>query len=96
MMRLYLLDTLTDFRTDVSGVRAQDIKFTDHNAMELHACRKMVGDLLTNKILVGHSLKNAFGAATAKIETNIFNMYKILSEFLAKRRSSERMIASSQ
>jgi len=55
-------DRVTDFRTHVSGVRAKDIKFTNHNAMELHACRKKVGEILKNKILVGHSLKNDFAA----------------------------------
>ena len=55
-------DRVTDFRTHVSGVRAKDIKFTNHNAMELHACRKKVGEILKNKILVGHSLKNDFSA----------------------------------
>lgn len=55
-------DRVTDFRTHVSGVRAKDIRFTNHNAMELHACRKKVGQILQNKILVGHSLKNDFAA----------------------------------
>ena len=55
-------DRVTDFRTHVSGVRAKDIRFTNHNAMELHACRRKVGEILKNKILVGHSLKNDFAA----------------------------------
>jgi RNA exonuclease 4 len=55
-------DRVTDFRTHVSGVRAKDIKFTNENAMELHACRKKVAEIIKNKILVGHSLKNDFAA----------------------------------
>lgn len=55
-------DRVTDFRTHVSGVRAKDIKFTNENAMELHACRRKVSQILKNKILIGHSLKNDFAA----------------------------------
>merc|ERR1711976_38891 len=39
-----------------------DIRSTNENAMELHACRKKVGEIIKNKILVGHSLKNDFSA----------------------------------
>lgn len=55
-------DRVTDFRTYVSGVRAKDIRSTSKNAMELHACRKKVGQILKSKILIGHSLKNDFAA----------------------------------
>eukprot|EP00521_Asterionellopsis_glacialis_P007460 CAMPEP_0195281702 /NCGR_PEP_ID=MMETSP0707-20130614/904_1 /TAXON_ID=33640 /ORGANISM="Asterionellopsis glacialis, Strain CCMP134" /LENGTH=331 /DNA_ID=CAMNT_0040340613 /DNA_START=46 /DNA_END=1038 /DNA_ORIENTATION=- len=47
---------VTDFRTHVSGVTAKHLHSDD--AMELHACRKKVGEILRNKILVGHALKN--------------------------------------
>ena len=53
---------VTDFRTFVSGVRAKDIRSTNQDAMELHACRKKVGSLIKDKILIGHSLKNDFAA----------------------------------
>ena len=60
-----LLDTfvrvperVTDFRTHVSGVRAKDIRVTNDNAMDPNDCRQIVGELLLNKILVGHALKN--------------------------------------
>lgn len=55
-------DKVTDFRTFVSGVRAKDIRVGSGRAMELHACRKKVGMLLKDKILVGHALKNDFAA----------------------------------
>ena len=56
-------DRVTDFRTYVSGVRAKDIqKSKNSNAMELHACRKKVADIIHQKILIGHSLKNDFDA----------------------------------
>lgn len=55
-------DRVTDFRTFVSGVRAKDIKITSSNSMELHACRKKVGEIMKDKILIGHSLKNDFAA----------------------------------
>jgi hypothetical protein len=68
-----LLDTfvtvperVTDFRTWVSGVRAKDIQFSSNkdqqNVMELNACRSLVGNLLKDKIVVGHALKNDFQA----------------------------------
>ena len=53
---------VTDFRTFVSGVTAKDIRSTNEDAMELHACRKKVGELIKDKILIGHSLKNDFSA----------------------------------
>lgn len=55
-------DRVTDFRTHVSGVRAADIKAKNDDAMELHACRRKVGEMLQGKILVGHALKNDFSA----------------------------------
>ena len=47
---------VTDFRTFVSGVRAKDI--STRTAMEVTACRTQVAELLRDKILVGHALKN--------------------------------------
>ncbi len=55
-------DRVTDFRTFVSGIRAKDIKMTNSNSMELHTCRQKVGEIIHNKILVGHSLRNDFQA----------------------------------
>jgi RNA exonuclease 4 len=60
-----LLDTfvrvperVTDFRTKVSGVRAKDIAIKNLNAMNHDEVRLAVGNILQNKILVGHALKN--------------------------------------
>jgi RNA exonuclease 4 len=60
-----LLDTfvrvperVTDFRTKVSGVRAKDIAIKNENAMNHDEVRLVVGNILQDKILVGHALKN--------------------------------------
>jgi RNA exonuclease 4 len=58
-----LLDTfvkpnvkVTDFRTEVSGVRPRDI----HDAPDLSEIQQKVIQLLDGRVLVGHSLKNDF------------------------------------
>jgi len=50
---------VTDFRTDWSGVRSQDL-FGKHakNAVSFAECQEVVAAELKNKILVGHGLKN--------------------------------------
>ena len=64
-----LLDThvrvperVTDFRTFVSGVRPKDIASTNMNAVDHASVRTTVGQLLHNKILVGHALTNDLSA----------------------------------
>jgi len=66
-----LLDTfvtvperVTDFRTWVSGVRAKDIQYNNNKSrvMELNDCRTHVGNIIKDKIVVGHALKNDFQA----------------------------------
>jgi RNA exonuclease 4 len=64
-----LLDThvrvperVTDFRTHVSGVRPKDIAPTNRNAVDHESARTTVGQLLHNKILVGHALTNDLSA----------------------------------
>jgi RNA exonuclease 4 len=47
---------VTDFRTFVSGVTAKDI--SARAAMNVQDCRQQVSDILRDKILVGHALKN--------------------------------------
>jgi len=47
---------VTDFRTFVSGVKPKDI--STRTAMDVVECRKQVAELLRDKILVGHALKN--------------------------------------
>lgn len=54
---------VTDFRTWVSGVRPKDISSSQNSdAMELQACLKRVGEIMKDKIVVGHSLKSDFEA----------------------------------
>mmetsp|Transcript_44816 Transcript_44816/g.54229 ORF Transcript_44816/g.54229 Transcript_44816/m.54229 type:complete len:356 (-) Transcript_44816:57-1124(-) len=47
---------VTDFRTFVSGIRAQDIQ--SDRAMRLDQCRALVKKILHGKILIGHGLEN--------------------------------------
>jgi RNA exonuclease 4 len=47
---------VTDFRTFVSGVTPKDI--SSRAAMNVQECRQQVSDVLKDKVLVGHALKN--------------------------------------
>jgi len=49
-------EPVTDFRTFVSGIRAQDI--CSDAAMELSECRERVRKIIKGKILIGHALEN--------------------------------------
>ena len=49
-------EEVTDYRTFVSGVRAEDLISTD--AMEFGECRRYVQKLIANKVLIGHALQN--------------------------------------
>lgn len=49
-------ETVTDYRTYVSGIRAEDIN--SDQAIELEECRLAVQSIVKGKILVGHALKN--------------------------------------
>jgi len=53
---LRVSEPVTDFRTSVSGIRQCDID--SDFAMDLDDCKKIVKDLIKDKILVGHGLKN--------------------------------------
>jgi RNA exonuclease 4 len=47
-------EKITDYRTDVSGIRSPDLKSQD--AMTYGQCRLIVQELLRGKVLVGHGL----------------------------------------
>ena len=49
---------MTDFRTHVSGIR----KSTLRDAIPFRTCQAKIGAHMTDKILVGHALKNDFQA----------------------------------
>ena len=51
-------DKIIDFRTKYSGIRAKDLA----NAKTLQECQRDVAQLLHDKILVGHALKNDLDA----------------------------------
>jgi len=51
-------EEVTDYRTFVSGLRAEDIE--SEHAISYENCRDTVQNLLAGKILVGHALKNDF------------------------------------
>lgn len=48
-------ETVTDYRTHVSGIQEEDLQ---NATMALDECREQVLNLVRNKVLVGHSLKN--------------------------------------
>lgn len=47
---------VTDYRTFVSGIVADDL--TSEDAVDYEECRSRVQELISDKILVGHALKN--------------------------------------
>ena len=47
-------DKVTDYRTKVSGIRPQDIK----DGEDFKKVQKEISDMLTGRILVGHSIKH--------------------------------------
>ncbi|KAF0683856.1 Aste57867_24131 [Aphanomyces stellatus] len=48
------LEKVTDFRTHVSGIRSKSLR----NAIPFAKCQNDVGELLKDKILVGHAVRN--------------------------------------
>jgi RNA exonuclease 4 len=46
---------VTDYRTFVSGITEADLERAE---MDIHMCRERVQDIIEDKILVGHALKN--------------------------------------
>jgi len=51
-------EPVTDYRTFVSGVTADDLKLDNVDCMTFEDCRSLVQSILHGKILVGHALKN--------------------------------------
>jgi RNA exonuclease 4 len=58
-------ETVTDYRTFVSGITAADLE-NDDIVTDFHTCRTYVLDLIQNKIIVGHALKNDLSALQIK------------------------------
>jgi len=51
-------EPVTDYRTFISGITAQDLLSENNHAVDLNTCRNQVEQLLHGKILIGHALKN--------------------------------------
>lgn len=51
-------ETVTDYRTQWSGVREEDVNPDSETAVEPYDAQKAVGEILKGRILVGHALKN--------------------------------------
>merc|ERR1712176_284438 len=47
---------ITDYRTFVSGITKEHL--TQHATLDLLQCRKIVLDILRNKVIIGHALEN--------------------------------------
>eukprot|EP00985_Skeletonema_marinoi_P003028 scaffold1254_cov86-Skeletonema_marinoi.AAC.1 len=54
-----VLETVTDYRTFVSGITPQDLE-EGGSAIPFEECRSQVLELITDKIVIGHGLKNDF------------------------------------
>eukprot|EP00984_Skeletonema_dohrnii_P011616 scaffold4648_cov97-Skeletonema_dohrnii-CCMP3373.AAC.3 len=54
-----VVETVTDYRTFVSGITPQDLE-EGGSAIPFEECRSQVLELITDKIVIGHGLKNDF------------------------------------
>lgn len=54
-------DPVTDYRTFVSGITADDLLHGEH-VMDFESCRDLVLSYIDGKIVIGHGLKNDFHA----------------------------------
>ena len=54
------MEKVTDYRTEVSGVRREDV--FGPNAVDFRTCQKEIGVLFKNRTIIGHSLTNDFDA----------------------------------
>lgn len=59
------VERVVDFRTKYSGVRPQDLR--SHNAKPFAQVQKEVGDIIRDRIVVGHALENDFRVRFAYI-----------------------------
>ena len=51
---------VTDYRTHVSGICPDDIESDD--ALDIEDCREMVMNIISDKVVIGHALRNDFYA----------------------------------
>jgi RNA exonuclease 4 len=58
-------EPVTDYRTFVSGIRAEDLESDE--AMDFDACCDLVANTLKDKIVVGHALKNDFDVMNIRL-----------------------------
>jgi RNA exonuclease 4 len=58
-------ETVTDYRTFVSGITAANLE-NDDDVTDFQTCRTQVLELVQNKIIVGHALKNDLSALQIK------------------------------
>lgn len=65
-------ERVTDYRTHISGVREADLK--GPNARDFGTVRKIVKQLLKNKIIVGHGLENDLRALKIEADHPWYNI----------------------
>jgi RNA exonuclease 4 len=55
-------EVVTDYRTFVSGITADDLLVRSEHVMDFKSCRNLVLSYIKGKIVIGHGLKNDFHA----------------------------------
>eukprot|EP00978_Attheya_sp_CCMP212_P039714 scaffold209020_cov40-Attheya_sp.AAC.1 len=58
-------EPVTDYRTFVSGIRAEDLESDE--AMDCDECCDLVASTLKDKIVVGHALRNDFDVMNIRL-----------------------------
>ncbi|KAI8835134.1 ribonuclease H-like domain-containing protein, partial [Chytridium lagenaria] len=95
----YVIPTepVTDYRTRVSGITPSLINpSTNPDAKTFHDVQKRVAELVTNKILVGHALKNDFDALLLSHPRHLVrdtSLFKPFREMAKGRNPSLRVLA---
>ena len=51
-------ETITDYRTQWSGIRPEDVALDSTKAVEEYEAQEAVGEVIRGRILIGHALKN--------------------------------------